>query len=95
MSRIMCCTRSKGVTKRNVRVLGLYAVLGEYGFVSIVDAPGNDAMARFSIELGVRAGVHITILPAVPVALLGDWSDKPLAELQTSVDLEPPLSEAP
>ncbi len=83
------------VRKRDVRVLGLYAVLGEYDFVSIVDAPDNDAVARFSIELGVRAGVHITTLPAVPVALLDDWSDDPLTELQTGVELEPPVSGSP
>ena len=39
------------------QVLGCYAVLGDYDFVSIVRALDNDAIARFSLELGVRAGV--------------------------------------
>lgn len=53
-----------------VQCLGLYAVLGDYDFVSILEAPDNEAAARFSLELGVKAGAHITTLPAVPVGLL-------------------------
>ena len=51
--------------------LGLYGVLGRYDFVSILDAPDNEAAARFSLELGHRAGAHIETLPAVPVGVLG------------------------
>ncbi len=50
-----------------VVTLGLYGVLGRYDFVSILEAPDNNAAARFSLELGVRAGAHIETLPAVPV----------------------------
>ena len=53
-----------------VQALGLYAVLGEYDFVTIVEAESNERMARFSLELGVRADVHITTLPAVPISRL-------------------------
>ena len=53
-------------------VLGLYAVLGEYDFVGIVSAPGNEEVAQFSLHLGVNAGVHITTLPAIPIGRLGE-----------------------
>ncbi len=53
-----------------VQCLGLYAVLGDHDFVSILEAPDNEAAARFSLELGVKAGAHIATLPAVPVGLL-------------------------
>ena len=53
-----------------VQALGLYAVLGEYDFVTIVEADSNERIARFSLELGVRADVHITSLPAVPISKL-------------------------
>lgn len=53
-----------------VQVLGMYGVLGNYDFVSIVDAPDNEAMARFSLDLGVKAGVHVTTLPAIPITRL-------------------------
>lgn len=55
-----------------VQTLGVYAVLGEYDFVTLVEAGGNDYIARFSLELGVRAGVHITTLPVVPAAQLAE-----------------------
>ena len=80
---------------QDVQVLGLYAVLGEYDFVSILEAPDNDAVARFSIEMGVRAGVHITTLPAVPVALLEQWPRDPERELETGVAEFPPLGTEP
>ena len=51
-------------------VLGMYAVLGEYDFVVIVESPDNDGAARFSLELGVKAGAHIRTMPAIPIGRL-------------------------
>ena len=65
VSRSQHSIRVPGVT-----VLGLYGVLGEFDFVNIVDAPDNDAVARFSLELGVAAGAHVTTLPAIPISRL-------------------------
>ncbi|MCZ6866466.1 MAG: GYD domain-containing protein [Dehalococcoidia bacterium] len=59
-----------GVKISGIQVLGLYGVLGEYDFVSMVEAPDNEAIARYSLELGVQAGVSITTLPAIPIARL-------------------------
>jgi uncharacterized protein with GYD domain len=56
----------------SVQTLGVYAVLGECDFVSIVEAEGNDDIARFSLELGVRGGVHIRTLPVVPATQLAE-----------------------
>ena len=53
------------------RVLGMYAVLGEYDFVVIVDSPDNDGAARFSLGLGVKVGAHIRTMPAIPIGRLG------------------------
>ena len=53
-------------------VLGLYAALGEYDFVGIVSAPGNEEAAQFSLHLGVNAGVQVTTLPAIPIGRLGE-----------------------
>jgi uncharacterized protein with GYD domain len=50
--------------------LGFYGVLGQYDFVCILDAPDNEAAARFSLALGARAGASVETLPAVPIALL-------------------------
>ena len=79
--------------REGLQVLGIYAVLGSYDFVSIVDAPDNESVARFSIELGVKAGVHVTTLPAVPVALLEDWERESVETLESGAEQLPPLSE--
>ena len=50
------------VRRMGARVVAQYAVLGPYDFVTMVEAPSNEAMARFSIELGVRAGVHLSLI---------------------------------
>jgi uncharacterized protein with GYD domain len=64
----------------SVQTLGVYAVLGEYDFVTLIEADGNDGIARFSLELGVRAGVHITTLPVVPAAHLAERAGVPLRD---------------
>jgi len=65
-----------------VTVLGLYGVLGQFDFVDIVEAPDNEAVARFSLEMGVRAGVHITTLPAIPISRLEGASDTGLFDTE-------------
>ena len=73
----------------DVQGLGLYGVLGPYDFVNIIEAPDNDAAARYSIQLGVRAGVHITTLPAVPISLLHQREDSESPDFTTGVELTP------
>ena len=75
----------------DVTGLGLYAVLGEYDFVNLVEAPDNDAVARYALELGVRAGVHTATLPAVPVAQLQSFMDAPDFD-RAAAEVEPPVS---
>ena len=60
------------------RIIGLYAVLGDIDFVAILEADDNVAAARFALELGVKAGVRTTTLPAIPIGRLEDRSgDRP------------------
>ena len=40
----------------DVQTLGVYALLGDYDYACILDAPGNREAARFSLELGVKQG---------------------------------------
>ena len=58
----------EAIVAPGLEVLGLYGVLGEYDFVSVVEASDNESAAAFSLELGVRAGAHIATLPAIPIA---------------------------
>lgn len=71
-------------------VLGMYAVLGEYDFVAIVESPDNDGAARFSLELGVRAGAHIRTMPAIPIGRLTPTeSDGNPSDVETDVSVAP------
>ena len=58
----------------DARIIGLYAVLGDIDFVAILAADDNAAAARFALELGVRAGLRTTTLPAIPIGRLEDRS---------------------
>ena len=84
------------VAMEGVETLGLYAVLGQYDFVGLVQAPDNDVAARYSLALGAQAGAHIVTLPAVPViafeqALRRDPPDKePTAGPAPERDLHEP-----
>ena len=77
----------EAISVPGVQTLGLYAVLGSYDFVTIIEAGSNDEVARFSIEFGVKAGVHVTTLPAVPISRLE--GEAGAQELSASVSLAP------
>lgn len=78
------------ISIRDAHLLGLYGVLGDYDFVGILEAPDNESVARFSLELGVKVGAHITSLPAIPIGRLeGAKRHEPLA-VETGVGLVPP-----
>jgi uncharacterized protein with GYD domain len=49
-------------------VIGQYAVLGMYDFVTVVEAPDNKTVAHLSVDLGSRGTVNIVTLPAVDMA---------------------------
>jgi len=57
----------KEIEKMGAKVLTQYALLGEYDFLNILDAPNNETVARISIELGSRGTVQLMTLPAIPV----------------------------
>ena len=44
-----------------------YAVLGQYDFVTIVEAPDNETIAHLSVDLASRGTVKIETLPASPL----------------------------
>ena len=70
-------------------VLSQYGVLGDYDFIYIVEAPDNEAAARFSLELGVFAGVHVVTMPAIPLARLEHPRDSKAGENVEQVDISP------
>ncbi len=78
------------IQAKGVVTLGLYGVLGEYDFVSVVEASDNEAIANFSLELGVRAGAHITTMPAIPIGRFERHEPRGPASGSTGIELELP-----
>ena len=50
------------------RVVSQYATLGEYDFVTIIEAPDEQTMAKISVELGSRGTMTSRTLTALDAA---------------------------
>jgi uncharacterized protein with GYD domain len=55
------------VEAMGVRVLEQYAVLGDYDFLNIVEAPDHETMARVAIALAARGTLKTRTYPAIPI----------------------------
>ncbi len=58
---------NKEIEAMGIKVLEQYAVLGLYDFVTLLDAPNNEAVLKMSVELGSRGTVQLMTLPALSV----------------------------
>ena len=58
---------NKEVEQIGARVVAQYATLGQYDFVTVVEAPDEKTMARVSLELGSRGTSHYETLSAIPI----------------------------
>jgi uncharacterized protein with GYD domain len=57
---------NKEMEQLGIKVLDQWATLGQYDFVSVVEAPDEQTMARVSIELGSRGTTTNQTLTAIP-----------------------------
>ncbi len=46
-------------------------MLGRYDIAMMVEAEDNEAVARLSLDIGVRAGLHIETLPVTSIGIPG------------------------
>ncbi len=58
---------NKEVEQLGVKVLNQWATLGEYDFVTVIEAPDEKAMAKLSIEMGSRGTVMNQTMVAIGV----------------------------
>ena len=58
---------NKDLEAMGVKVLEQYALLGQYDFINILEAPDNDTIVRMSVEIGSRGSVQLQTLPAVSI----------------------------
>ena len=56
---------NKEVEGMGVKILAQYALLGQYDFANILEAPGNEAMAKVAVELGSRGTLQTMTIVAM------------------------------
>jgi len=57
----------KEIEGMGVKVHKQYAVIGQYDFVNIVEAPDIDTVMKMSVEIGARGSVQLLTMAAVPI----------------------------
>ena len=57
---------NKEVEQLGVKVLNQWATLGQFDFITVIEAPDEATMAKVSIELGSRGTMTSQTLPAIP-----------------------------
>jgi uncharacterized protein with GYD domain len=63
---------NKEVEQMGGKVVTQYATLGEYDFVTVIEAPDEQTMAKISVELGSRGTMTSRTLTAMPASELAD-----------------------
>jgi len=63
---------NKEVEQMGGKVIAQYATLGDYDFVTVIEAPDEKTMAKISVELGSRGTMTSRTLTAMPAADLSD-----------------------
>ena len=58
---------NREVEQLGVTVKDQWATLGQFDFITIVEAPDEKTMAKVSVELGSRGTMTSQTLPAIPI----------------------------
>ena len=58
---------NKEVEEFGCKVIAQYATLGQFDFVTIVEAKDSETVAHLSIDLGSRGTINVTSVPALSV----------------------------
>ena len=56
---------NKEVEAMGAKILAQYAILGQYDFINILDAPNNAAISKVAMELGSRGTLQTITLAAM------------------------------
>jgi len=56
---------NKEVEFMGAKILAQYALLGQYDFVNILEAPSNEAIAKLAIRLSARGNTQTLTLAAI------------------------------
>ena len=56
---------NKEVEEMGAKILAQFALLGQYDFVNVLDAPDNETMVRIAMDLGARGTMTSTTMAAI------------------------------
>ena len=56
---------NKEVEEMGAKILCQYALLGQYDFVNILDAPDNETIIKVAMDLGARGTMTSTTMAAI------------------------------
>ena len=56
---------NKGMENRGLKILAQYALLGQYDFANILEAPNNEVIAKVAVELGSRGTLQTMTIAAL------------------------------
>ena len=62
----------KEVEFMGVKIIDQYALLGQYDFVNILEAPSNEAIAKLAIRMSARGTMQTLTLAAITIDNLID-----------------------
>ena len=55
------------VEQLGLRVVAQYALMGQYDFLNVIEAPDEHTMAKAAIMLAARGTMRTMTMPAIPV----------------------------
>jgi uncharacterized protein with GYD domain len=61
---------SSEVESMGLKVVAQYALMGQWDFLSIIEAPDEAAMAKAAVSLAARGTMRTTTLQALPIEML-------------------------
>jgi uncharacterized protein with GYD domain len=61
---------NKEVEAMGVKILCQYALLGQYDFINILEAPDNKAIAKVALELGARGTLKTMTMAAMAIDVI-------------------------
>ena len=56
---------NKEVEAMGVKIMAQYALLGQYDFLNIIEAPNNEVISKVAVELGSRGTLQTLTLTAI------------------------------
>jgi uncharacterized protein with GYD domain len=69
---------NKEVEYMGVKILSQYALLGQYDFVNIIEAPSDEVAAKLAVHLSAKGGLQTLTLTAIPLDdLIATMKKKP------------------